>query len=244
MNTWLRATIPPASDRTKGKIVDLLPAGSLDEWTRLVLSNAVYFKAPWVERFMPSPGLAFTKADGSVVSIDGMATSKVGTFGQGPGWRAAEIPYLGGDLSMVMIVPDDLASFETSLDGKRLGSIVGGLHEPLASLQMPKFSFRTTVSLQEQLSSLGMPSAFADKADFQGITTQEHLQISDVYHQAFTAVDEEGTEAAAATAVVFTAESGPIGETLTVDHPFVFAIRDVKTGAILFLGRVVDPAAT
>lgn len=236
INAW-------ASDRTKGKIVDLLPPGSLDNLTRLVLSNAIYFKAPWVKKFSPAPGLAFTKADGSVITIDGMATSEAATFGQGPGWRAAELPYLGGDLSMVVIVPDDLASFEKSLDGKRLESIVGGLHDPLTSLQMPKFSFRTTVSLHEQLSSLGMPAAFTDEADFQGITTQERLRISDVFHQAFIAVDEEGTEAAAATAVVFTAVSAPIGETLTVDHPFVFAIRDVKTGAVLFLGRVVDPAA-
>jgi serpin B len=236
INAW-------ASDRTKGKIVDLLPKGSLDEMTRLVLTNAIYFKAPWVKKFSPMPGLAFTEADGSVIRVDGMTTNKVGTFGKGPGWKAGEIPYLGGELSMVVIVPDDLASFEKSLDGKMLASIVGGLHDQLATVQMPKFSFRTTASLKDQLSSLGMPLAFTDQADFHGITTQEQLKISDVYHQAFIAVDEEGTEAAAASAVVFEAVSGPIGETLTVDRPFLFAIRDVKTGAILFLGRVVDPTA-
>ena len=124
-----------------------------------------------------------------------------------------------------------------------LGSIVGGLHGPLATVQMPKFNFRTTASLKDELSSLGMPQAFTDQADFHGITTQEQLKISDVYHQAFIAVDEEGTEAAAASAVVVEAVSGPVGETLTVDRPFLFAIRDVKTGTVLFLGRVVDPTA-
>jgi len=236
INAW-------ASERTKGKIVDLLPSGSLDEMTRLVLTNAIYFKAPWAKKFSPIPGLAFTEANGSLISVDGMTTSKIGLFGKGPGWKAAEIPYLGGDLSMVVIVPDDLASFEKSLDGTTLGSIVGGLHESLATVQMPKFGFRTTASLKDQLSFLGMPLAFTDQADFQGITAQEQLKISDVYHQAFIAVDEEGTEAAAASAVVGEAVSGPIGETLTVDRPFVFAIRDVQTGVILFLGRVIDPTS-
>lgn len=236
INAW-------ASDRTKGKIVDLLPTGSLDRMTRLVLTNAVYFKAPWAKKFSPMAGLSFTRMDGSVTTVDGMTTSKAGGYGRGPGWKAAEIPYLGGELSMVVIVPDDLAAFEASLDGAVLGSIVGGLHDQLATLTMPKFGFRTTAPLKEQLSSLGMPLAFGDQADFGGITTEEPLKISDVHHQAFIHVDEEGTEAAAATAVVFEAVSGPIGETLTVDRPFLFAIRDVKTGVVLFLGRVGDPTA-
>jgi serpin B len=108
---------------------------------------------------------------------------------------------------------------------------------------MPKFEFRTEVRLRAALSALGMPLAFDDeRADFSGITTEERLFISDVFHQGFIAVDEEGTEAAAATAVVFEAVSGMVGTDVVVDRPFVFAIRDVPTGAILFLGRVTDPS--
>lgn len=233
-----------ASDRTNGKIVDLLPAGSLDDLTRLVLVDAVYFKAPWVKRFEGNGDQPFTRPDGSVVSAPTMMTSKAGGYSEGPGWQAAEIPYLGDELSMVVIVPDDLAAFEGRLDGPTLATIVTGARESLTSLRMPKFSFRSQVSLREQLSALGMPLAFTSAADFAGMTTAEQLKIDDVYHQAFIAVDEEGTEAAAATAVVMEAVSAPCCKSLVVDKPFLFAIRDVPTGAVLFLGRVTDPTAT
>ncbi len=233
-----------ASDRTNGKIVDLLPAGSLTDLTRLVLVDAVYFKAPWAKRFGADGDQPFTRADGSVVSAPAMTVSTTGGYSQGPGWQTAEIPYLGGELSMVVIMPDDLAAFEGHLDGPTLGAIVSGPRESLTMLRMPKFSFRTEVSLREQLSALGMPLAFTLDADFSGMTKAEQLKIDDVYHQAFIAVDEEGTEAAAATAVVMEAVSAPCCTSLIVDKPFLFAVRDVPTGAVLFLGRVTDPTAT
>jgi serpin B len=234
INEWV-------ADQTKDRIVDLLPDGSLDALTRMVLTNAIYFKAPWAKKFHPADSQPFTRVDGSVVSAPAMATTKIGTYGEGPGWRAASIPYLGNELSMVVIVPDDVTAFESSLDGDELGAILQATQQQLATLQMPKFGFRTEAALKPLLSALGMPLAFADDADFSGITTEERLRIDDVFHQAFIAVDEEGTEAAAATAVVFEAVSGPVGPSLVVDRPFLFAIRDDTTNAVLFLGRVMDP---
>lgn len=232
-----------AQDRTEGKIVDLLPAGSLNDLTRLVLTNAIYFKAPWAKQFLAVGDTPFTKADGTTISTPSMSTSKMGTYREGTGWKAAEVPYLGGELSMVMILPDDLAAFESSLSGTSLGSILNAPTEPLATLQLPKFTFRSQVQLKEQLSALGMPLAFTDGADLAGITTREKLVIKDVFHQAFIAVDEEGTEAAAATAVVVEAVSGPCCKSMVIDKAFLFAIRDVGTGAVLFFGRVSDPTA-
>ena len=235
INTW-------ASDRTNAKIIDLLAPGSLDTMTRPVLTNAVYFKAPWVEKFDPLGDRPFRKFDGSTPSVPTMSGGEGGKYGEGPGWKAAELRYLGDELSMVVIVPDDLQSFEASLDGPTLASITGGLKEQLVSAQLPKFTFRTSVPLKPQLSAMGMPLAFSDGADFSAMSTTEQLLIDDVYHQAFIAVDEEGTEAAAATAVVITALSAMMGKSLVADKPFLFAIRDKATGAILFLGRVTDPA--
>lgn len=234
INAWV-------SERTKGKIVDLLPAGSLDDLTRLVLVNAVYFKAPWAKKFGRLDDRPFTTAAGTTVNAPTMSTHGTGTYGKGDGWRAAEIPYLGNEMSMVVIVPDDLATFEASLDGANLGSIVRSPKEALASVTMPLFTFRTQVQLEQQLSALGMPRPFSDDAEFPAMTRTEQVRIKDVFHQAFIAVDEEGTEAAAATAVVMEAVSAPAGENLVVDRPFLFAIKDVPTGAILFLGRVTDP---
>jgi serpin B len=213
--------------------------------TRLVLTNAIYFKAPWAKKFGPLDGLPFTGVDGAVSSVPAMSVSKVGAYRQGAGWRSGEMPYLGNELSMVVIVPDDLAAFESSLDAERLDVVLNGPSTGMASLQMPKFEFRTEAQLAQPLSVLGMPLAFDEgRADFSGITGDERLFIDDVFHQGFIAVDEEGTEAAAATAVVFEAVSGAIGGDLTVDRPFLFAIRDIPTGAILFFGRVTDPTAS
>lgn len=142
-------------------------------------------------------------------------------------------------------MPDDLATFEQALTADQVASITGGLAETQVSLSFPKFSIETKAELADVLAALGMPSAFDDRADFSGITTAEKLEISDVIHQANIDVDEKGTEAAAATAVVMRATAMPAEPvTLTVDRPFLFALRDVPTGAILFLGRVADPSIT
>jgi len=239
INDWV-------GDRTHDKIPDLIPDGVLNDLTRLVLTNALYFKAPWLEAFGKMGDLPFHKRDGSVVSAPTMLGGAGGTYGEGPGWKAAEVPYLGKDLSMVVIVPDDLTAFEAGLTGDKLSSITNGIDEELDSVQLPMFTFRSKLQLNDVLSALGMPLAFMDQADFGAMTKTAPVKIAAVLHQGFIAVDEEGTEAAAATAVVMEQVSGRIssGKKLVVDKPFLFAIRDVATSATLFLGRVADPTAT
>ncbi len=234
-------------DQTEHRIPELLVPGVLTSDTRLTLVNAIYLKAPWLTPFpaeSTTPG-TFTRADGSTVEVPMMATSAAMRHAAGTGWRAVEIPYIGGSLAMTVIVPDDLATFEQALTAEQLASITGALAETQVSLTLPKFSIETKAQLGDVLKALGMPSAFDDRADFGGITKAEQLAISDVIHQANIDVDEKGTEAAAATAVVMRATAAPAEPvTVKVDRPFLFALRDVPTGAILFLGRVGDPSIT
>jgi serpin B len=239
------------SERTNGKIPQLLPPDALDSETRLVLTNTVWLKAPWARPFTAFGDQPFTRADGSAVPVPTMRVAAgstpvlPGRYGEGPGWKAAELPYAGEGLSMVVIVPDDLAAFESSLDGPGLLAITGGLGGELQSVQMPRWSTRTSASLPDQLGALGMRRAFTDAAEFP-LLSPEPTMIDDVLHQAFIAVDEKGTEAAAATAVISGPASIPVyrGAHMVVDRPFVYAIRDRATGAVLFLGRVVDPSVT
>jgi serpin B len=232
---------------TEHRIPELLAPGVLTPDSRLTLVNAVYLKAPWQTAFpaeATKPG-AFTLADGSTVEVPMMATSALMRHAAGTGWRAVEIPYIGGSLAMTVIVPDDLATFEQALTAEQLTSITAALAETQVALTFPKFSIETKAELADVLAALGMPSAFDDQADFSGITTAEKLEISNVIHQANIDVDEKGTEAAAATAVVMRMLSAPAEPvTVRVDRPFLFALRDVPTGAILFLGRVADPSIT
>jgi serpin B len=239
------------SERTNGRIPQVLPPDAVNAETRFVLTNTVWFKAPWQRPFGALGDRPFSRADGTTVSVPTMFGSEgsagfygVG-YGEGPGWKAGELKYVGGGLSMVVIVPDNLAAFERSLDGPTLTSITGGLTGDLRSVQLPRWKSRTATSLPEQLGALGMPRAFTDAAEFSALSP-EPTRIDDVLHEAFIAVDEKGTEAAAATAVIGGPTSVPVprGTPLVVDRPFLYAIRDVGTGAILFLGRVTDPSKT
>jgi serpin B len=236
------------AEHTNGRIPELLAEGTLGSDTRLVLTNTLWFKAPWAWPFNARGDLPFHLADGSTVAVPAMAQRPgdsggvPGGYGEGPGWKAAELPYVGRTMSMVVIVPDDLAGFEAGLDGARLTAITGGLHGDLQSVTMPKWTTRTALELPDQLANLGMRRAFGGQAQFQALSP-ESLSIDDVVHQVYVAVDEKGTEAAAATAVIMhDAYHLPQGTALVVDRPFVYAIRDVATGAILFVGRVVDPS--
>jgi len=238
INAWV-------SDQTEQRIRELLAAGDVDELTRLVLVNAIYLKAAWQIPFgegatAPAP---FTRLDGSVTEVPMMHGGGELPYAAGDGWQAVELPYVGGKLSMVVIVPADLAAFEAALDEATLGEVTGNLATHEVVLGLPKFGAESRVELGPALAALGMPTAFTDAADFSGITTQERLLISAVIHQANIDVDEKGTEAAAATAVVMRATAAPDRVvTLTVDRPFLFALRDVETGAVLFLGRIADPS--
>jgi serpin B len=234
-----------ASDQTHGRIRDLIPRGGLPDPTAMVLANAIYFKAPWGTDFSMVGDRPFIAPDGSTHSVPTMTGGESGAqgrAGEGDGWKAVELPYLGDELSMVVIQPDDLHAFERTLDGAELASITSHLDEPLADVQLPTFRIHPpSLSLGTALASMGMPLAFSDAADFSGITRAQSLKIAEVFHQAYVDVDEHGTEAAAATGVVMVPTAAPIGATVVIDHPFLFAIRDRPTGAILFLGRVTEP---
>jgi serpin B len=245
INAW-------TAERTHDRIRDLVADGALDEMTRLVLVNAIWFKAPWFEAFAPgtTQDLPFRRADGSTVDAPMMANpeSQAG-YAEGPGWRAASVPYAGRELAMAVIVPDgdtDLADVEATLADGGLARVLGSFAEDGAvDLLLPRWTTRTTTALKKVLTELGMRTAFdPTTADFSGMTRDEQLYVQDALHQGFIAVDEEGTEAAAATAVVVGTTSAQIPQHVVhADRAFVFAVYDVATRLPLFLGRVVDPTA-
>lgn len=244
INEWV-------ADETNDKITDLIPKGALDELVRLVLVNAVYLDATWAQQFDPNDTTdrAFHRLGGDTVTVPMM--HQVGSFpyGAGDGWQAVQMPYLGGDLAMLVIVPEDgrFDEIEATLgEGLLEHAITSPVAGTRVSLTMPKFETRTQAGLTPVLGALGMSTAFdRNLADFSRMTTEEQLFIGDVIHEAYIAVDEEGTEAAAATAVIIRATSAPLIDVeLTLDRPFIFAIRDSQTGAVLFLGRIMDPRSS
>jgi serpin B len=237
INQWV-------SEETNAKIPALLGPGTIDNLTVLVLTNAVYFHADWLVPF------AAMSADGTFQTPTGavQAPMMTGADTPAPGWsgtgyRAAAIPYVGGRTSMVLIVPDagTFDAFESGLTFDALETILATTPATNVSLSMPRFRLQSNLTLARTLKAMGMNDAFTADADFSGIDGARDLFIKDVIHQAMVAVDEKGTEAAAATAVVFGRNAVALGESLVVDRPFIFAIRDDATGTILFLGRVVDP---
>jgi serpin B len=247
-----RAINNAVSDQTNGKIADLLEQ-DLDPLTRLMLTNAVYLKAAWMVPFQPAQTRteAFHKADASVVQAPFMHQVAEFDYAKRNGYQLVRLPYGYGDLAMTLIVPDrSLTPLENALRENGLAAVLGG---PLATaevtLALPKFKVRTHAELVDTLRQLGMTDAFdafdEGRADFGGIT-DEQVYISQVAHEAYISVDENGTEAAAATAVAINAAGGRVNTanpTVTVDHPFLFAITDTKSGTPLFLGRVADPTA-
>lgn len=242
INAW-------TSDQTAGRIPHLLPGGAVDGLTRLVLVNALYLKAPWEHPFEKDRTAAgpFTRADGSTVDVPTMRTRLSGVrYARGDGWSAAELPYAGGALAMTLIRPDDgLPALERTLDGPALARIDRAMGPvPALDLRVPKWTFSTGLRLDDVLISLGMPTAFdRGAADFTGMATGSRLYISAVQHETYVAVDEAGTEAAAATAAVISTTSAVSAPAeLVLDRPFLFLIQDRPTGTPLFLGRVADPS--
>ncbi len=240
INLWVAA-------QTNDKIKDLIPAGVLDALTRLVLTNAVYFKAAWMNQFDPSKTAlgSFTLADGSQVEVPMMHAQRSMQAFVNEGLEVVELPYEGGMYSMVLVMPaqGSLADFEASLDADRLNEILGSLSTASVTLSMPKFKLESSFGLSEAMKTLGMTDAFTPGiADFSGMEDTRSLYISDLLHKAYVDVNEEGTEAAAATAVVVGMTSMPAESyTISFDHPFLFLIRDIQTNTILFMGRLADP---
>lgn len=239
INEWV-------ADETEDRIQDLLPPGSVDTTTRLVLTNAIWFKAAWWDSFDPDrtePGVFHTYG-GENVTVPMMHGGGRMGFSSGDGFEAVRLVYAGG-ASMLIIAPaagrfDDVMA---GLDAPQLAAIEESMSTHQVTITMPKFEFETTLSLKGTLGDLGMTDAFApDVADFSGISeAARDLHIQDVLHKAFISVDEEGTEAAAATAVVVGVTSAVPGATITLDNPFIFLIRNDSTGEILFAGTVGDP---
>jgi serpin B len=234
------------SQKTNERIKELIPTGIITTATRLVLVNAIFFTASWDTPFDKSKTeeSPFRRLDGGEVRVPTMRQSLQAPYGEGEGFQAAELSYDGGKLAMLLIVPNQgqFAAVEGQLSATRVREIRAGLGEHQVELALPKFSFRSEVPSKAPLQSLGMIEPFGGNADFTGMNGGGGLFIQDVVHQAFVAVDENGTEAAAATAVIVGEVSAPPPATLAIDRPFVFAIIDRPTGATLFIGRVLDPS--
>ena len=230
-------------DRTNDRIKDLIAEGVITDATRLVLTNAIYFSAAWADPFEASETAdrPFFIGGDAQVNVPSLHQRAGYGYAQGAGYHAAELPYDGGELSMVVIEPDDLAAFEAGLTGARLREIAASLRGYEVDLTLPKFKLEAPLPLKDILKDLGMVDAFEGAADFSRIDGARDLMITDVVHKGFISVDERGTEAAAATAVIIGDTALPESVTLVVDRPFLFFIRDRPTGAILFVGRVVDP---
>jgi serpin B len=239
INDWV-------SEETEGKIENLIPKNLIGPLTRLVLTNAIYFNAAWANPFEDDATAEgpFVLLDGGEVIVPMMRQTESFGYTRGEGYQAVELLYDGREMSMVILLPEPGAfkAFENSLDAEQMQAIVENLAREQVALTMPKFEFDSDFSLKDALTAMGMPAAFSAEANFSGMTGDRALSIAEVIHKAFVSVDEEGTEAAAATAVVML-ESAMPGQPVevTIDHPFMFLIRDIETGALLFVGRVVDP---
>jgi len=242
INDWV-------AGETNDRITELIPEGVLSEMTRLVLTNAIYLDATWAWLFNKDDTFEapFFLLDGSQVSVDTMHQDRSFPHAAGDGWQAIELPYVGDELAMVFLVPDSglFAEVEGLVSEGLFEEVVGALQPAQVNLGLPRFEFRTKASVADLLASLGMPTAFDPAAaDFSGMTEEDRLFISDVIHEAFIKVDEEGTEAAAATAVIMDLTAAPSEMIeLQIDRPFLFSLYDRATGEILFMGRVLNPAA-
>ncbi len=240
-------------EKTREKIRDLIAQGNLDPLTRLVLVNAIYFKGSWASRFdaARTEEADFHVAVDSTVKVPMMAQTRKYSYAEMDDGQVLKLPYEGGDLSMLVVLPrekDGLAALEAGLSLERLAEWTSQLAEREVRVLLPKFKLTWgAAELNRNLMALGMTDAFDDKrADFSGMDGRMGwLYIGLVLHKAFVEVNEEGTEAAAATAVVmkYRSISKPPPE-FRADHPFLFLIQEEETGAILFLGRVADPSKT
>ena len=241
INEWV-------ANETQEKIEGLIPEGAISELTRLVLANAIYFNGSWLYSFdqANTSEQPFTLLDGSTIAVDMMKLAgKSLAYYKSENFQVVSLPYLSSDFNMMLFVPDQdsFDDFEDQFSSKRLTASVNEMAFVTVDLSMPKFDFESMVSANDALKALGMEQAFdVDKADFSGMTTADELMITDVLHKTTITVDEEGTEATAATAVIVGIRSMPPEPiSVVVDRPFYFMITHKPTNTILFLGKVVQP---
>ncbi|MDF1661584.1 MAG: serpin family protein [Planctomycetota bacterium] len=239
INDWV-------SKKTNGLIKDLLKPGIIKPDTRLVLTNAIYFKGQWETAFTKSRTADedFYVSKSKTVKVPLMNQSKEEfKIAYGAGLKMLELPYKG-QMSMLVLLPDEkdgLGKVEAQLSPAMITELLKKAYKTEVRLALPRFKLTEELSLRKTLTAMGMPVAFGAKADFSGIDGTKELKISEVVHKAFVDVNEEGTTAAAATAVVM-AEKASAAESFRADHPFIFIIRDQLSGTILFMGRVADPS--
>ncbi|MCK4307062.1 serpin family protein [candidate division WOR-3 bacterium] len=238
INAWVE-------EQTKDKIKDLIKPGILDALTVLVLTNAIYFKGNWASQFKKkeTKDSKFYVRANKTVKVPMMYQKEKFKYMETDGFQAIELPYVDNELSMVILLPkkrEGLVELENSLNVDSLNKWLGNLRKQEVTIYLPKFKMTSEFRLEEVLASMGMPDAFSGQADFSGMIGRKELFISAVIHKAFVDVNEEGTEAAAATAVVMAKGTVPVFR-FRADHPFIFLIRDISSGSILFLGRVVNP---
>lgn len=249
INAWVE-------EQTKNRITGLLPPGALDTLTRLVLVNAIYFLAEWLDPFegRSTSDEPFIVNAASKPSVSMMHRTASYSYGQVDGVKVLALPYLGNDVAMFAVLPDKqdgLAAVESSLNAAKIAEWTKSRPSSLVEVTFPRFELSPpALSLGDDLAALGMPLAFVKRrADFTGIANpadeDERLSISKVFHKAFVKVNEKGTEAAAATAIVMAAGAGmpPKAIEFRADHPFLFFIVDKSSGLVLFMGRVADPSA-
>jgi len=244
INAWVE-------QKTKDKIKELIKPGVLDAMTRLVLTNAIYFKGNWASQFKEEQtrNAPFTLLNGDKVKVPMMNQTGQFPYAETESFQALELPYVDNELSMIVFLPkeiDGLKEFEHEFTLDNLSQWLSKLHKREVIVFIPKFKMTSEFSLASVLKSMGMTDAFMpNTADFSGMTGKKDLCISAVIHKAYVDINEEGTEAAAATAV--TMKLTAVGPSQTpvfrADHPFVFLIRDNQTGNILFIGRVTNPKA-
>jgi serpin B len=240
INTWVDA-------ETGGRIPMLLPPMAISSDTRFAIVDALYFHASWAQPFETGLTLSapFTLGSGMTANVPTMQETSSFAYGEGSYYQAIELPYVGGQVAMDIVLPASDAAIDQLLTSGGFATIVGGFSTQVVSLKLPKFQVaEASFSLKQTLQALGMVTAWGNGADFSAMSP-DSLYLSDAFHQTFVKVDENGTEAAAATAVIG-ADGGvalppPMPKVMTVDRPFFVAIRDLPTGTILFAGKVVSP---
>ena len=242
INAWVEK-------KTEGRIRNMIPPGVLDALTSLVLVNAIYFKGNWASQFnkTATQDESFHLSPNESVKVPMMKQERTFRYAEHENLQILELPYTGNDLSMVLLLPkgiDGIPDLEKALTSVNLEKWLNRLHDTKVSVLLPRFKMTSQFRLGETLKSMGMTDALnPNKADFSGMDGNRNwLYIGAVLHKAFVEVNEEGTEAAAATAVAMKRVAmPPPPPTFRADHPFLFMIRDNGTGSILFMGRVADP---
>jgi serpin B len=241
INAWVEK-------QTNGKIKDLISPGLLDSMTRLVLTNAVYFKGTWANQFKKDETRdePFTLLDGGKVQVPMMNQKARFGYGETDALQMLEMPYVGQELSMVVLLPREpagVSDLEKALTAENVSKWLNGVRRQEVIVAMPRFKMTHKFNMGAVLQAMGMTDAFSPQADFSGMTGRRDLFISAVVHQAYVDVNEEGTEAAAATGVTMKLTAIAPGKVpiFRADHPFLFLIRDIRSGTILFLGRTMNP---